>query len=94
MLEEHVNMQFEDPRVLLRLPQKQLAPDVGANLATAAHLLNLVSGFSVCFYNAGSHSITERRTSGKRKGLLRGFSRWGFEPDGCSEREGTLYVLA
>jgi hypothetical protein len=75
MFREHLDMQFVDVRVLLRLPKSGLP--AGGNFATAAVLFNLLSGFSVCLYNAGPASITERGTSAKRfKGMLRSYFPW------------------
>ena len=50
-LGELVDMQFQDLRVLLRLPDPQLAPNVGCNFTAAAMLTNLISGFSVWFFH-------------------------------------------
>jgi hypothetical protein len=50
LLADHIDMQFEDVRLLLRLPRK--GSTVGGNFATAAVLLNIISGASVAFYNA------------------------------------------
>jgi hypothetical protein len=49
-LAHQVDMQIEDLRLLLRLPVPDLEPDVGCDLATAALILNMVSGFSVWLY--------------------------------------------
>jgi hypothetical protein len=49
-LRRHVDMQIADLRVLFRLPSDHLDPHVGCNLTTAAMMLNLISGFSVWFF--------------------------------------------
>src|SRR5436190_23799263 len=63
-------MQFEDIRLLLRLPRGTSA--VGANFATAAVLFNVISGASVCFYKTSWAGFTAKIGSGaKFKGVLR-----------------------
>lgn len=49
LLSELIDMQFQDLRVLLRLPDPALAPNVGCNFTAAALLTNLISGFSIWF---------------------------------------------
>jgi hypothetical protein len=49
-LQRQVDMQVADLRLLMRLPVPELEPDVGCNLTLAAMLLNLISGFSVWFF--------------------------------------------
>jgi hypothetical protein len=59
-LQVNVDMQFADVRVLFRLPVDELDPNVGCNLTVAAMMLNLVSGFSVWFFQtAGAARIRE-----------------------------------
>jgi len=48
---------LSDLRLLLRLPVPELEPNVGCNLTTAAMLLNLVSGFSVWFFEADEGAV-------------------------------------
>jgi hypothetical protein len=47
-----VDMQVADLRLLMQLPQDELDPHVGCNLAATAVILNLVSGFSVWLFPA------------------------------------------
>ena len=49
-LRRQVDMQIADLRLLFRLPVKELDPHVGCNLTTAAMMLNVISGFSVWFF--------------------------------------------
>ena len=86
-LDSQVEMQFADLRVLLRLPTGDWG--AGCNFAAANVLLNLVSGFSVCLFNAGVNALTERGDRGKRfKNLLERYYPWDAEPwppDQCSD---------
>src|SRR5262245_54690671 len=58
LLEAHINMQFEDVRVLLGLPLP--GSGVGANFATAAVLFNIISGSSVAFYQPSLEALKGR----------------------------------
>ena len=70
LLAEHIDMQFEDIRLLLRQPRG--ATTVGANFATAALLFNVISGASVCFYKTSWAGFTSKTGSGKKfKRVLR-----------------------
>jgi hypothetical protein len=71
LLADHVDMQFEDVRVLLGLPQP--GSHVGGNFATAALLFNLISGASVAFYKTSMKAIKGKAGgSGDRfRGVLR-----------------------
>lgn len=51
LLGELIDMQFQDLRVLLRLPDPALAPDVGCNFTASAMMANLISGFSIWFFH-------------------------------------------
>jgi hypothetical protein len=51
LLSELIDMQFQDLRVLLRLPDPALAPNVGCNFTAAALVTNLISGFSIWFFH-------------------------------------------
>jgi len=64
LLKNHVDMQFEDLRVLFRLPQEGLKG--GCNFTAAAILVNLIAGSSVCFYNASEQALNDRNQRGKR----------------------------
>jgi hypothetical protein len=55
LLADHVDMQFEDVRVLLGLPEP--GSSVGGNFATAALLFNLISGASVAFYKTSLKAL-------------------------------------
>ncbi len=78
-LETQVEMQFADLRVLLQLPLgSPNAP--GCNFATAAVLLNLLSGFSVCLFDTSVESLKSRTGRGDRlKRLLTRYYPWDGE---------------
>lgn len=79
LLVRQVDMQFMDLRCLLELPR--VDSDGGCNFATAAVLLNIIAGSSVCFYNADPAGITNRSDRGKRfRGILNAFYPWAGEP--------------
>jgi hypothetical protein len=64
MLAAQVDMQIKDVRALLRLPLEGAGLGAGCNFSTAAILLNLLSGTSVCFMDA---SLEARADRGNRK---------------------------
>jgi len=70
LLADHIDMQFEDVRVLLGLPQP--GSHVGGNFATAALLFNIISGASVAFYNTSWKALKGKAGgSGERfRGVL------------------------
>lgn len=79
LLAEHVDMQFDDLRTMLKVPTGGLTG--GCNFAAAAVLFNIVSGCSVCFYNASEAALTAVGQAGCRfKGLLGEFYPWVGEP--------------
>jgi hypothetical protein len=81
MFSLHLDMQFGDLRALLRLPTKSL-PN-GCNFVAASCLFNLLSGFSVCLFDASESSLTATTGSGKRlKRLLLAHFPWppGMQP--------------
>jgi hypothetical protein len=49
LLAEQVDMQFADLRALLRLPNDDIAPNVGVNLTATAAILGQISGLSIWF---------------------------------------------
>ena len=55
LLADHIDMQFEDVRVLLRLPEP--GSHIGGNFATAALLFNIISGASVAFYKTSMKAV-------------------------------------
>jgi len=67
MVREHLDMQFEDVRSMLRLPAGDLAG--GCNFTAAAMLTNLVGGFSVVLYDDPDPTMplaTQRSRRGDR----------------------------
>jgi hypothetical protein len=71
LLSEQVDMQFADLRVLLRLPQPELAPHVGCNLTATAMILNQISGFSAWFFHNRYARRLEREERKRRLVLSR-----------------------
>lgn len=68
-LKFQVDMLFEDLRTLLRLPSYDLK--AGCNFTVAAMLFNIIAGVSVCFYEASTKAIIQRRDRNSRfKNLL------------------------
>jgi hypothetical protein len=65
MLQAQVDMQIEDVRALLRLPLQE-AGVAGCNFSTAAIILNIIAGASVCLYEASTSSLAERGNRGDR----------------------------
>lgn len=63
LLADHIDMQFEDLRLLLKQPRGPST--VGANFATAALLFNVISGASVCFYRTSWAGFTAKTGSGE-----------------------------
>jgi hypothetical protein len=53
LLRDHIDMQFEDLRAVLRLPLKAVGSPSGGNFLGASALLAVVSGCSVLFLRAG-----------------------------------------
>jgi hypothetical protein len=64
-------MQFQDIRVLLRMPQAVIAPGVGGNFTAAASVLSQISGFSIWFFHNRSAKLIEAREA-KQK------AKWSF----------------
>lgn len=75
-LRRQVDMQIADLRLLFRLPVPELDPNVGCNLTAAAMMLNLISGFSVWFFQTDEAKEIQRREAkeGRQSGLrFKGF---------------------
>ena len=67
LLDDHIDMQFEDVRAVLRLPaSKTLGSPAGGNFLAANALLAVVSGFSVLFLRAGPEAFKHPYRSGER----------------------------
>src|SRR6266508_723251 len=69
LLSELIDMQFQDLRVLLRLPDPALAPNVGCNFTAAALMTNLISGFSIWFFHNRYAKALERSEKKRKQGL-------------------------
>ncbi len=85
----HLDMQFNDVRAMMRLPLPTVTISAGCNFAAAAALSNLISGISVVLYT----SKDPRSGSGaKFKELLRQFYPWepGERPSTRRPRSSTI----
>jgi hypothetical protein len=78
LLSELIDMQFADLRVLLRLPDPALAPNVGCNFTAAAMITNLISGFSIWFFHTPYAKGRLEPIEKKRKQALSGKRFKGF----------------
>ena len=93
MLDEQVEPWFVCLRMLLLLPSGTELKG-GCNLAVASTLLSLVSGFSVCLYDASIDSLTKRGNRGARfRHLLRDCYPWGAEDVSPTEGAKWLYQV-
>ena len=92
-LERQVEMQFADLRVLLQLPLGNFK--AGCNFAACAVLLNLLSGFSVCLFDASVEALASQKGRGRRfKDLLVQTYPWNAEPWPSRECSKWLYEMA
>jgi hypothetical protein len=67
-LAEQIDMQFADIRVLLRLPEPSIDPNVGANFTAKTAILGQISGFSIWFlHNRAAKRIETRERKAKAK---------------------------
>jgi hypothetical protein len=67
LLDDHIDMQFEDVRAVLRLPaSKALGSPAGGNFLATNALLAVVSGCSVLFLRAGPEAFKHPYRSGER----------------------------
>jgi hypothetical protein len=79
MFRDHLDMQIEDLRVLLRLPRSPLP--AGCNFAAAGMIFNLIAGASVCFYNASRRTMMKQPPAGAHfRGILEDYFPWAREP--------------
>ncbi len=79
-LRRQVDMQIADLRLLFRLPVEELDPHVGCNLTTAAMMLNVISGFSVWFFQTDARARRKRAESFGRHRCQAGPRRMVLEP--------------
>jgi len=71
--------QLSEIRCLLKLPQKRLPS--GCNCAAASLLFNLISGISVCFFDASLEKFNSDRGRGQALShLLKRYYPWNEEP--------------
>jgi len=79
MFRDHLDMQIEDLRVLLRLPRSELP--AGCNFVAAAMIFNLVAGASVCVYNATPQAVKKHPPAGAHfRGILEDYFPWASGP--------------
>ena len=90
MLRDHLDMQIQDIRVLLRLPRSELP--AGCNFAAAALMFNLIAGASVCFYKANQNTLKNPPPAGKHfRGILEDYFPWPAETLGRTTGARVLY---
>jgi hypothetical protein len=90
MFRDHLDMQIEDLRVLLRLPNSRFP--AGCNFAAASMIFNLIAGASVCFYNASHRTLKQHPPAGAHfKGILRDYFPWASEPVAATEGARVLW---
>lgn len=79
MFRDHLDMQIEDLRVLLRLPTSRLP--AGCNFTAAAMMFNLIAGASVCLYSANGKTLKKPPPAGAHfRGILENYYPWSEEP--------------
>jgi hypothetical protein len=66
LLREQVDMQFADIRVLLRLPEPALSPNVGCNFTAASMIANQISGASIWFFHTGFATVIQREETRRK----------------------------
>jgi hypothetical protein len=77
LLDQHIDMQFEDLRAVLRLPARRaLGSPAGGNFLSASALLGMVSGSSVLFLRAGPEAFRYPFHSQERFRDVLGFMPW------------------
>lgn len=79
--EHFLTMQFADLRCLLQLPKGDL--NAGCNYAAASVLFNMISGLSVCLFNASFDHFMSSNPKGQGKrftDLLISYYPWQSEP--------------
>jgi hypothetical protein len=78
MFRDHLDMQIEDLRVLLRLPRSDLP--AGCNFVAASMIFNLIAGASVCFYKATPRAVKKHPPAGAHfRGILEHYFPWASE---------------
>ena len=88
-LDRHVEMQFADLRVMLQLPWGEF--NAGCNFAAATVMLNLLSGFSVCLFEASKEALEHTARRGPRfKSCLQQYYPWNGEE--CSSEQASQWL--
>jgi hypothetical protein len=97
LLAEHIDMQFDDLRAVLRLPAPEaLGSPAGGNFIAASALLAAVSGCSVLFLRAGSAAFKPPFDSKGRFRDALGYMPWDAKTSGLQKGAGIkrLYSYA
>jgi hypothetical protein len=90
MFRDHLDMQVEDLRVLLRMPRSGFPG--GCNFAAAAMIFNLIAGASVCLYNANEKTLRKEPPAGAHfRGILEKYFPWGAEPVAAVDGARVIY---
>jgi len=90
MFQDHLDMQIQDLRVLLRLPTSRLP--AGCNFTAAAMLFNLIAGALVCLYGANEKTLKKTPPAGRHfRGLLEDYYPWSEEPVDPKTGAGVIY---
>lgn len=85
----HLDMQYNDVRGMMKLPRPKVGIRAGCNFAAAAALCNLISGISVVLYTPNDPKIS----SGNRfKELLDNFYPWDLG-ENKAEKAKVIYDL-
>jgi hypothetical protein len=90
MFRDHLDMQIEDLRVLLRLPRSGLP--AGCNFTAAAMLFNLIAGASVCLYKANEKTLQNPPPAGEHfRGILKDYYPWPAEAVDAATGASVIY---
>jgi hypothetical protein len=90
MFRDHLDMQIEDLRVLLRLPTSRLP--AGCNFTAAAMIFNLIAGASVCLYGANARTLKKPPPAGAQfRGILEHYYPWAAEPAAAKTGARVIY---
>jgi len=89
-LADHIDMQFEDVRAVLRLPQAQaLGTTGGGNFLAASALTAIICGASTLFYDAGPHAFQYPYRSQQRFLDVLGYMPWDANASGIQRGAGS-----
>jgi len=86
---DHLAMQFDDVRGMMKLPLPGVGIRAGCNFAAAAILCNLISGISVVLYTPRDPNA---RSGKKFRELLKEFYPWELSED-MAEKTKVIYDI-